>query len=65
MTVFSIPDMSCGHCKAAVEAAIHKLDPQASVQVDLPNRRAEVTSLQPVVAVIAALNAAGFPAKTA
>jgi copper chaperone len=64
MTTFSIPDMSCGHCKAAIESAIHKLDPAAQVTVDLANRRAEVTSTQPDTALIAALDAVGFPAKT-
>lgn len=64
MTTFSIPDMSCGHCKAAVEAAILKLDPAASVVVDLKARRAEVTSTEPVEALINALGAVGFPAQT-
>lgn len=63
MTTFSIPDMSCGHCKAAVEAAVLKLDPQASVVVDLKLRQAEVTTSLPDMALINALNAVGFPAK--
>lgn len=63
MTTFSIPDMSCGHCKSAVEAAILKLDPQASVVVDLVNRRADVSSGTPDAALINALNAVGFPAQ--
>ncbi len=63
MTTFSIPDMTCGHCKAAVEAAILKLDPAASVVVDLKTRRAEVTSTEPDEALINALNAVGFPAQ--
>lgn len=63
MTTFSIPDMSCGHCKASVETAILKLDPGAKVSVDLPNRQADVTSSQPDDAVLKALNAVGFPAQ--
>jgi len=63
MTTFSIPDMSCGHCKASVEAAILKLDPAATVVVDLKARRAEVTSGVPVEALINALGAVGFPAE--
>ena len=31
----SVPDMSCGHCKAAVERAIAEKDATASVTVDL------------------------------
>lgn len=64
MTTFSIPDMNCGHCKAAVEAAVRKLDPDASIEVDLAARRAEIQSSQAVAAVIAALDAVGFPAKS-
>lgn len=60
--ILSIPDMSCGHCKAAVEAAILKLDPRADVQVDLPARRATVATTQPLEAVVHALDAVGFPA---
>ncbi|QCO56351.1 heavy-metal-associated domain-containing protein [Pseudorhodobacter turbinis] len=65
MATLSIPDMSCGHCKSAVEAAILKLDPNASVVVDLDNRRAEITSTEPVQALINALDAVGFPAEPA
>ena len=64
MTTFSIPDMNCGHCKAAVEAAVRKLDPDASIEVDLAARRAEIQSSQAVAAVIAALDAVGFPVKS-
>ena len=63
MTIFSIPDMSCGHCKTSVETAILKLDPRATVTVDLPNRRADVTSSQPDDAVLKSLDAVGFPAQ--
>lgn len=64
MTTFSIPDMTCGHCKSAVTTAIQKLDPTATVLVDLVTRRAEVTSSKPEAAIIAALSAVGFPAQT-
>jgi copper chaperone len=63
MTLFSIPDMSCGHCKAAVEAAVASVDPGAQVRVDLPGRRAEVESRAPLAALIAALAEAGYPAE--
>ncbi|MGO4907708.1 heavy-metal-associated domain-containing protein [Pseudorhodobacter sp. W20_MBD10_FR17] len=64
MTTFSIPDMSCGHCKSSVEAAIQKLDPAATVLVDLVTRRAEITSSHPEAALVAALAAVGFPAQS-
>jgi copper chaperone len=62
MITLSIPDMTCGHCKTAVEAAILKLDPAASVTVDLVSRTAEVTSTEPARALINALIAVGFSA---
>jgi copper chaperone len=62
MAVYSIPDMSCGHCKAAVEGAILALDPAAVVVVDMAARRAEVRSVAAEAAVIAALGKVGFPA---
>lgn len=64
MTTLSIPDMSCGHCKAAVEAALHTLDPAATVTVDMAGKRATVQSSQPDAALIAALDAVGFPAQS-
>ncbi|MCQ0092986.1 heavy-metal-associated domain-containing protein [Roseovarius sp. M141] len=35
MKIFHIPDMSCGHCKATVEKAIHALDPDARIDIRL------------------------------
>lgn len=59
MTTLSVPDMSCGHCKASVEAA---LSPIASkVEVDLPGRRVTAEGAPPE-ALVKALEAIGFPA---
>jgi copper chaperone len=59
MATLSVPDMSCGHCKASVEAA---LSPLASrVQVDLPARRVTAEGAPPK-ALIDALASIGFPA---
>lgn len=65
MITLSIPDMSCGHCKAAVEGAIAKLDPAAKVTVDLPARTAGVDSSATADTLIAALGRVGFPASVA
>lgn len=59
---FSIPDMTCGHCRAAVTGALVALDPQAKVTVDLSTRRADVETSAPAAAVIAALGEVGFTA---
>jgi len=62
MTDYSIPDMSCGHCKASVEAALATVPGSGPVEVDLPARRARVADAAAPAAVLAALDAAGFPA---
>ncbi|WP_341213970.1 heavy-metal-associated domain-containing protein [uncultured Limimaricola sp.] len=65
MTTYSIPDMTCGHCRAAVEAAMRDLDPSATVAVDLESRTAEIASAAPEDAVRAKLMQAGYPAQIA
>ncbi len=35
MTRFDVPEMSCGHCTAAIRKAVTTLDPSASVDCDL------------------------------
>ena len=65
MTRFSIPDMSCGHCKATVEKTVAGLDPAARVAVDLTTRHVDVTSTSTPEALIAALKGAGFAAAVA
>lgn len=61
----NVPDMTCGHCKAAVEKAIAALDASADVRVDLTGRTVEVTTTAAETAVIAALKAEGYPATPA
>lgn len=58
----SVPDMSCAHCKAAVEAAVAGADPGARVTVDLATKEVAVQGTAPPDRVIAALAAAGFAA---
>lgn len=65
MTTYSIPDMTCGHCRAAVEAAMRDLDPSATVAVDLESRTAEIASAAPEDAVRAKLMQAGYTAQIA
>lgn len=58
----SVPDMSCNHCKASVEGAIRGVDPAAVVTVDMAARKVDVTTTAPAAALLAALDAVGFPA---
>jgi copper chaperone len=61
MPLLSVPDMSCGHCKASVEAALTPLAAAAPVAVDLANRRVEIGGA--AAAAIKALAEIGFPAR--
>ncbi len=57
----SIPDMSCGHCRAVVEKVVAGLGGTAAV--DLESRSIEVTGLSDADALLAALKAEGYPAQ--
>lgn len=58
--LFNIPDMTCGHCKSAVEAAVKSVDPQAKVQVDLGAKTARVETGAAQDVVAQAIRDAGF-----
>ncbi len=40
--VFDVPDISCVHCKMAIEDAVTKLDGVESVRVDVAARNVDV-----------------------
>jgi copper chaperone len=63
MTRLSIPDMSCAHCKATVEAALAAVPGTHDITVDLAGRQATVEGAASPPALLAALDAAGYPAK--
>ena len=65
MRKFSVPDMSCGHCKAAVEKAVAGVDDKARVVVDLENRTVETDASVDDAVLIAALKAEGYDAHPA
>jgi copper chaperone len=58
---FTLPDMSCGHCVAAITEALKTVDAQARVDIDLQAKTAQVDSAQPRDALAAALTEAGYP----
>lgn len=61
----SIPDMSCGHCKAVVERTIAAQDAGAKVAVDLEAHTAVVESAAAPEAILKALADQGYPATVA
>ncbi len=62
MRRFSVPEMSCGHCKAAIEKAVSRADSAARVAVDLEKRTVEIDSTLDDAALLAAIRAEGYEA---
>ncbi len=62
MTKLKVPEMSCGHCKAAIEKAVAGIDADARVSVDLENRTVSIESAIADAALIDALKAGGYEA---
>lgn len=58
---FTLPDMSCGHCVAAITQALQAVDAQAGVDIDLQAKTAQVDSTLPRDTFAAALAEAGYP----
>jgi len=42
--IFTVKGMNCGHCTQAITKAIAGLDPQATVDTDIPKQTVKVTS---------------------
>ena len=63
-TTFSVPGMTCGHCKQAVTSELTKLVGVTSVDVDLDTKQVVVASESPVEwkAIVDAVDEAGFEA---
>ncbi|MBN7783782.1 heavy-metal-associated domain-containing protein [Ponticoccus gilvus] len=62
---FNVPEMSCGHCTAAIEKAVTAADPGASVACDLTERTVTVDSRLDAGAIQTALKGAGYAAQAA
>ena len=62
MMEFNVEAMSCGHCVRAVTEAVHAVDAQAKVDVDLATHKVKVESTSPAAALVASLAKAGYPA---
>lgn len=63
MTKFDVPDMSCGHCTAAIEKAIKAIDPTARVSCDLGAKSVEVDSILSERVLSVAIRDAGYDVK--
>ena len=58
---YTVPGMSCGHCRAAITAEVEKVEGIASVDVDLDAKRVTVAGTGvDDAAVRAAIDEAGY-----
>ncbi|APZ51110.1 MULTISPECIES: heavy-metal-associated domain-containing protein [Rhodobacterales] len=60
---FNVPDMSCGHCTAAIEKSVKAADPGADVACDLDTHRVSINSVLAPEQVSAAIKDAGYDAQ--
>ena len=58
--VFHVPDISCDHCKRAIEEALGELPEVTSAVVTVDRRDVEVEGAASAEAVIAAIGQAGY-----
>ncbi|HIE66875.1 MAG: heavy-metal-associated domain-containing protein [Acidimicrobiales bacterium] len=58
--VFNVPDISCDHCKRAIEEAVAAIPEVDSVVVTVDRRVVEVAGVASDDAVIAAIQLAGY-----
>ena len=63
MTIeLKLPAMTCGHCVRTVTATVQRVDPAATLKVDLPTHQVLIESAQPRQAFVQALADEGYPA---
>ncbi len=58
-----VPDMTCGHCVAAVTKALKEQDADATVSISLADKCVTVETTEPREAIAACLTEAGYPPK--
>jgi copper chaperone len=60
MIVYDVPGISCGHCKAAIEAEVAKVEGVQSVDVSVDDRTVTVEGSAPDARLRAAIDEAGY-----
>ncbi|MFN3255244.1 MAG: heavy-metal-associated domain-containing protein [Ilumatobacter sp.] len=58
-TTYSVPEISCGHCKAAIEGAVIDVANVESVNVDIDSKTVAVVGGD-TEAIVAAIEDAGY-----
>jgi copper chaperone len=64
-TTYTVPGISCGHCKSAIETEVGALDGIESVVVDIDAKRVAVVGSASDEAVRSAIVEAGYEADPA
>jgi len=64
-TTYTVPGISCGHCKSAIETEVRALDGIESVVVDIDTKQVAVVGSASDDAVRAAIVEAGYEADPA
>lgn len=59
-TTYSVPGVSCGHCKSAIEGEVGKLDGISKVEVDVDAKTMTVEGDVDEAALAAAVDEAGY-----
>ena len=57
--IYTVPDISCDHCKRAIESEVSPLDGVVTVAVDVDSKLVTVTGGEPA-AIEAAISKAGY-----
>jgi copper chaperone len=57
---YTVSDMTCNHCKQAIEAALHAVDGVASAVVDVDTKTVTVTGTASDAAITQAITEAGY-----
>jgi copper chaperone len=60
---FNVPDVSCGHCKSAIETALQPLNGVSEADVDIEGKSVAVAYDEAIVdrtAVVRAIESAGY-----
>ena len=60
MLRFQVQGMTCGHCVQSVTKAVHAVDAQAQVQVDLADKSVSVEGSDRKDAIAEAIRTAGY-----